>query len=181
MVLQLVVLVLSAQGGNEQLLAAVLGFALPVVVYTFYLVRVKGHKDPWRLERKFRFVPIACNMAGILALLALNPSTNLEFLLTYIVMLNLFVFAVTLFFKISLHATGVASTGVWLLLVYSQTLQEAGLAEGAPLLSLTLLMLVMWARLRLRAHTPQEVFAGSLAGTLLPLIYAFLLAPLLGQ
>jgi len=41
-------------------------------------------------------------------------------------------------------------------------------------------MLVMWARLRLRAHTPQEVFAGSLAGTLLPLIYAFVLAPLLG-
>lgn len=167
MIVQLVVLLAEANQANERLYILVFGFVLPVLLYTWYLVRAKAIRDPYSLDRRFRFVPIICNLLGVTACyFYVAPHTHVSSLLFYLIGLNLYVFVVTLFFKISLHAIGTASSAMWLLLhpVWNLPILVL-LAVGA------MVPMVVWSRWKLKAHTPAELALGTISGIILPFLY----------
>ncbi len=89
---------------------------------------------------------------------------------------------ITLRWKISVHAASLAGFASMLLFV-AQTpwsglpaAPDAWLLEPAPLYGLfALLGTIMWARVRIGAHTPWQVWAGALFGLLLPYAQLYLL------
>jgi membrane-associated phospholipid phosphatase len=72
---------------------------------------------------------------------------------------------VNLFWKISIHLIGMA--GVWATLLFVVQMPNAGLGIIQGLWVYPMLVfipLLMWARVRLNAHTPAQVVAGALGG-----------------
>jgi membrane-associated phospholipid phosphatase len=81
------------------------------------------------------------------------------------VITSLFMMVITLRWKISIHAAGVAGPSMFLVLNYNLALW--------PFLIVTLL--VCWSRWRLRVHTIEQVFAGALLSVVVTSIMVYLL------
>jgi hypothetical protein len=139
-------------------LAGVIFYSLVPGVALLYLYRTGMIADVYLPERsqRARLLPlgVAWYFAGLLVLwLVKAPAPMLGAGCTFCGM-ALLVWQIDRFWKISIHATGVGS-GLGIVLA----------AAGWSLWPLSLsLPLVMWARLRLQAHTPAQVWAGAFLG-----------------
>jgi len=168
-----ILLALLGAGTDQARTAFILiGFAFCVVplVDIFWMV-ARGFASSVDLpERTQRFEPltlaIVTGVAGILLYYDTETSIDLIAILASTYVANLaIVLVITVFWKISVHATAV---GGMLGVVTYVTGPIFGLSapyEGVLLTFLAALVpLVMWARVNLRAHTMPQVVAGALLG-----------------
>ena len=140
--------------------AAVFAAGIPMA-YVLHGVRRGRLTDHHIPEREHRRGPLLFGLASVLVgLSALVPLGAPRILLALLTAgtTGLFVFAaVTAFWKMSIHAGVAAGTVVVLIAVYGPWALTA-----APLVPL-----IGWSRLRLSAHTPAQVVAGTLVGALI--------------
>lgn len=134
------------------------GIPMAYVVRGVRRGRYSSHHIP---EREHRRTPllfgIACVLVGLLALVLLGaPRDVLALLAAGGVGLVVFT-VVTLWWKMSIHAGVAAGTAATLATLYGPL----------ALLSLPLVLLACWSRVRLSAHTLAQVVAGALVGALI--------------
>jgi len=126
-----------------------------------------------RDERTKPFIgAISSYFLGLLSLAYLKAPVAIVYLMACYLVNSLFMMIVTLRYKISIHASGVAGPATFLVHQY-----------GVGLWPLTLVMVVVgWARLELRMHTVGQVAWGVLVTVLLTLtqleLYPLLIHPL---
>ena len=109
-----------------------------------------------------------CYSIGLVVLLVLNAPFAIWGLMFCYITNTLVIAVINLRWKISAHATGV--TGA---------LAGAHFAIGPIVLPFYLLLVpVCWARLRLKAHTPAQLFVGSVLGAGLTFAQLYLLGTL---
>jgi membrane-associated phospholipid phosphatase len=97
---------------------------------------------------------VASDATGVLTLLALRAPRAMTGYLAAMLVTSAVITAITFTWKISVHCV-----------VASATVALVALTYGAvALLGLTLVALVAWSRVRLRAHTTAQVMAGALLG-----------------
>lgn len=149
-----------------------LGFfaALFVVVIPTAALTFAAHKGvigdceaSQRAERFGVFLGIGASIAvGVLALVIFHAPPALTWLLASAVAGLALASVLNIFLKLSIHMA------VGSFVALSQVL-----VGGTPgLLSLILLPVLGWARVRLKAHTPAQVFVGAIAGALIFVGYA---------
>jgi hypothetical protein len=106
---------------------------------------------------RFIAVSLSSDALALLALSALNGPHLLRVMVLTYLCLGVTMFAISSFWKISLHMVGVSSFSTALVFVF-----------GAPALSAFLaLPLVAWARWQRRKHTVAQLVAGALGGALI--------------
>ena len=144
---------------------------LPVILL-YYLRQTGRIGDMMVNNRDQRFVPFACVFGsyavGAALLLVFNAPLTMVALMVSYVITSLVMMLITLRWKISIHAAGVAGPSMFLVLRYNLALW--------PFLIVTLL--VCWSRWRLKVHTIEQVFGGALLSvivttlmvTMLPLV-----------
>ena len=115
---------------------------------------------------------ISSYVLGTFALVYLKAPDSMVYLMACYLVNSLFMMIITLRYKISIHASGVAGPATFLVHQY-----------GVRLWPLTLVMVVVgWARLELRMHTVGQVAWGVLVTVLLTLtqleLYPLLIHPL---
>jgi membrane-associated phospholipid phosphatase len=130
---------------------------LTPLLYLFWLVRHGRVTDLDVQLREQRMRPllftIACNGAAWV-LLILGAAPSLMVVLAGVLWVQMSaIFAITLFWKISVHcaAAAVAATLIWSL-------------TGTPLPLLIGVPIVAWSRVRLRRHTVPQTVGGALLG-----------------
>lgn len=124
------------------------------------------------LDRKARSAPYlagflgtAIALAGLLAFV--QTARTLVLAVAALLCFNTALLAlINLRWKISLHAAGAA--GFVTILVFASSLTASGWSAILP--AAVLVPIVMWARLRTRAHTAGEVWAGAAFGIAVPLL-----------
>lgn len=111
-----------------------------------------------RAERpRFIVVSLSSDALALLALSALGGPYLLRVMALTYLCLGATMFAISSFWKISLHMVGVGGFSTALVFVF-----------GAPaLIAFLSLPLVAWARWQRRKHTPAQLAAGALAGMLI--------------
>ena len=148
---------------------------LPVLII-FYQRRSGIVKEMMVNERDERTKPflgaISSYVLGSLALAYLGAPVTMVYLMACYLVNSIFMMIITLRYKISIHASGVAGPVTFLVHQY-----------GMRLWPLTLVMVVVgWARLELRMHTVGQVAWGVLVTVLLTLtqleLYPLLIHPL---
>lgn len=168
----ILLLVLGADADQALTAFIFIGFPFCVVplVDVFWMVS-RGFASSLELpERKQRLEPltlaIVAGLAGFFLYYDSDSSIDLVAILaaTYLVNLVLLL-AVTVFWKISVHATAVGGMFSVIAYVLGPIFGLAAPNEGVLLATLAALVpLVMWARLHLRVHTMPQVVAGALLG-----------------
>jgi len=114
-----------------------------------------------RSERAGPFLFGLCSVClGWFALMLLHGPTLLITLLLLTVVSGMVMMIITLWWKISLHASSLAAAATMLTVLYGAIMLPA----------FVLLVLVSWSRIVLRRHTPAQVVAGSLLGIALSAI-----------
>jgi membrane-associated phospholipid phosphatase len=112
--------------------------------------------DVWASERETRVIPFAgaiCSyLVGTVALVAARSPVSVMLLMLCYVGNTVIMMIISLRWKISIHASGIAGPATFL--IYT-----LGFAAFPFLL---LIVPVGWARLVLKAHTPWQVIAGAL-------------------
>lgn len=144
-------------------------------VITYASLRRKKEYDWFKVERKDRLMPLAGILAGCFGFMLLESSyIPLELypamMLVQVSVITIAALVVTAFWKISLHMLGwgaamgcslgyaLESPNFWM--------QLAGIdfqgveSGGVRLLILLIILAVAWARLRLDAHTTDQLWAG---------------------
>jgi membrane-associated phospholipid phosphatase len=147
-------------------------FAAIPIAYLFWMVR-RGRTATIEVrDRTRRYRPFVVGIAAAAAAVPLfwqmdAPGAPLLAALAACITLNaVLLLAVTLRWKISIHAAAITGFSVMLL--------GAALMPGEVVRTLyvpvwfCLVPLVMWARVRTRAHTPRQVVAGALFGLVVP-------------
>ena len=134
------------------------GIPMAYVLHGVRRGRLTDHHVP---EREHRRGPLLFGLASVLigltAMMLLGAPRILVALLVA-GLTGLFVFAaVTAFWKMSIHAGVAAGTVAVLTAVYGPW----------ALLAAPLVPLIGWSRVRLAAHTPAQVVAGTLVGALI--------------
>lgn len=134
------------------------GIPLAYVLRGVRTGRLTDHHIP---EREHRRVPLLFGIAsvtvGLVALIVLGAPREVLALLAAGGTGLLVFTAVTHWWKMSIHAGVAAGTAATLTALYGP----------AGLLSLPLVLLACWARIRLSAHTPAQVVAGALVGAVI--------------
>jgi len=148
---------------------------LPVLI--IFIQRRSGIvKEMMINERDERTKPflgaIFSYVLGLLTLAYLGAPVATIYLMACYLVNSLFMMIITLRYKISIHASGVAGPATFLVYQY-----------GVRLWPLTLVMVVVgWARLELKAHTVGQIVWGVLVTVLLTLtqleLYPLLIHPL---
>jgi membrane-associated phospholipid phosphatase len=148
------ILYLSAPGAPTLLLiTAIFGTALPTGVILY--MRKRGIiGDVYASERGTRFKPflaaLASYLAGMLLLLALGAPRSVTALMACYFVNTGIMTIITLKWKISIHASGVAGPATFFVYEF-----------GPALLPLLFVILpVGWARITLGAHTRNQVLVG---------------------
>jgi membrane-associated phospholipid phosphatase len=141
---------------------------LPILVL-YYLRRIGKIGDMMVNDREQRFIPFASvfgsYLMGAIALWVFNaPLTMMALMISYVIT-SLVMMLITLRWKISIHAAGVAGPSMFLVLRYNLVLW--------PFLIMTLL--VCWSRWRLKVHTIQQVFGGAVLSVVVTTIMVNLL------
>jgi hypothetical protein len=139
-------------------LAGITFYSVVPGVALLYLYRTGMIGDVYLPERsqRARLLPlgVAWYFAGLVVLWLVKAPTPMLGAGCAFCGMALLVWQIDRFWKISIHATGVGG-GLGIVLA----------AAGWSLWPLSLsLPLVMWARLRLQAHTPAQVWAGAILG-----------------
>jgi len=139
-------------------LAGITFYSVVPATALLYLYRTGTIADVYLPERsqRARLLPlgVAWYFAGLVVLWLVNAPTPMLGAGSAFCGMALLVWQIDRFWKISIHATGVGG-GLGIVLA----------AAGWSLWPLSLsLPLVMWARLRLQAHTPAQVWAGAILG-----------------
>lgn len=156
------------RGADEALLAG-LGlmfiFLIPLLGYILYVRYGVGQKDMYILERKHRTVPFTIGVASSVIQVAcyrwldLDDPHELIFEVTLLLLaVTLLAWAITLFWRISLHMTSMGGTAAWLLA--TEAWQPTPLAIAAVLCTVA----VAWARYYLRGHTVPQIIGGTVFG-----------------
>lgn len=142
-------------------------FFLIIACIVFFLTRRKeffSDFDIAKKEKRFAFYSISCIICivyFIMAVLYKGIFFSLTILSLGIVIGLIILEMVNFYLKVSLHETVVAAFAVTVGLLYG---------FGAFFLSLWLVVLVGWARFKLKKHTRQELFVGIIVGCLITLI-----------
>lgn len=142
------------------LLAALFGTILPMGII-LSMLRRGILKDVYASERETRFKPflgaILSYLLGLAALIAIAAPQLIWVLMAGYLVNTIIMMIITLRWKISIHASGIAGPATYL--VY---------AFGIQLWPVFLLIIpIGWSRLKLKAHTLGQVAAGFLLTTLL--------------
>ncbi|MBP2046066.1 PAP2 family protein [Methanobacterium aggregans] len=151
------------------LICAVFGTVLPITTVMLWINR-KGI-DVDITDRKKRKLPlifaISSYLMGFLILYALGAPVITTALMFCYFSNTLIVLFITFFWKISLHAMGVA--GPTAAMIY---------AFGYPgMLFGTIIPVVMWSRVTLKKHSTGQVMAGAAYGLVVTTIQLYLLIP----
>lgn len=129
------------------------GTIMPMAIIYFMLK--KGIlRDAYASDRQTRFKPflgaVSSYLLGLVALLAASAPLLVSVLMAGYFVNTLIMMVITLRWKISIHASGIAGPATYLMYVF-----------GIHLWPVFLLVLpVGWARLKLKAHTPGQVLVG---------------------
>lgn len=139
------------------------------LVSLYYLRHIGVIGDLMVNERDERLIPFACVFGSYLLgtgfLWVFNaPSTMVALMVSYVVT-SLVMMVITLRWKISIHAAGVAGPSMFLVLKYNLVLW--------PFLIATLL--VCWSRWRLKVHTIEQVLAGATLSVIVTTLMVYLL------
>jgi membrane-associated phospholipid phosphatase len=139
------------------------------IISLYYLKRVGMIGDLMVNERDERLIPFACvfgsYVLGTAFLWIFNAPTTMVALMVSYVITSLVMMVITLRWKISIHAAGVAGPSMFLVLKYNLVLW--------PFLIVTLL--VCWSRWRLRVHTIEQVLAGATLSVIVTAVMVYLL------
>jgi len=164
-------------GPSPAILATAIFFSGVLPILIIFVQRRSGIVTEMMVdEREERTKPflgaISSYVLGTLALTYLEAPSSMVYLMACYLVNSVFMMVVTLRYKISIHASGVAGPATFLVHQY-----------GVRLWPLTLVMVVVgWARLQLRMHTVGQVAWGVLLTVLLTLaqleIYPLLIHPL---
>jgi len=126
------------------------------MVYVLVGVRIGKFTDADVSVRSQRFGPflfgIISAFIGLAILLFTHGPKNLQTLLLITVISGIVMFIITLWWKISIHASSLAAAATLLTALYGSVL----------LIAFVLLIAVCWSRVVLRRHTLGQVVAGSL-------------------
>ena len=141
---------------------------LPILLL-YYLRKTGKIGDMMVNEREQRFIPFASVFAsyliGAIMLWVFNaPLTMMALMISYVVT-SLVMMFITLRWKISIHAAGVAGPSMFLVLRYNLVLW--------PFLIVTLL--VCWSRWRLKVHTIEQIFGGAILSVIVTTVMVNLL------
>ncbi len=119
----------------------------------------RGHISDFHLQHRHErmrpfVVGILCSTAGMALMWVLGGPTLLVAMAQATVLLSVILFAITLYWQISVHMATMAAVITFVLLAF-----------GASGLAFVLLVpLVGWARWRLKRHTVPQVVAGTMLG-----------------
>lgn len=134
------------------------------LLYIIIGVRLGKLSDIDVSRRTQRFGPFLFGIASVtmgwIVLSLTNGPRNLQTLMIMTVFSGIVMMVITLWWKISMHASSLGGVATMLTVLY-----------GAVMLPLfVLLVLVSWSRVALRRHTVPQVIAGSLTGIVLTLV-----------
>jgi membrane-associated phospholipid phosphatase len=135
------------------MIAIFFGTVLPMVII-LYMFRRGTLKDLYAFDKETRWKPFLgatiSYLLGLLALIVASAPQLISVLMACYVVNTVIMMLITLRWKISIHASGIAGPATYLVYVF-----------GIQLWPVFLLLLpVGWARLKLKAHTLSQVFAG---------------------
>lgn len=150
------------------------GFTLPIIVF-FYLKKQGKIFDIDATIKEERTTPfiigiILYSIGLIIMLLVKVNIFTIFFWFTYITN-TIILININRYWKISVHALGVSGP----LAALTYILGWVGFSF------VWLLLLVGWARIKLKVHTPAQVLAGSLLGFLLTYLQMFIISGLLSN
>jgi membrane-associated phospholipid phosphatase len=157
------IIILLRQPASSPLLLFVSWFFSGIVpILTILLMMKKGIiHDVYASERSTRLKPFLAATAsyacGVLVLLIMGAPTYVTALMGCYLVNTVVMMTITLKWKISIHASGVAGPSTFLVFLFG--------ALWAPIL--LLMVPVGWARIHLGAHTFNQVAAGFLLTILL--------------
>ncbi|HYB02050.1 MAG TPA: hypothetical protein VED37_17645 [Ktedonobacteraceae bacterium] len=134
------------------------------LLYIIIGVRLGKLSDIDVSRRSQRFRPFLFGIVSVtigwIVLSLINGPRNLQTVMIMTVFSGTFMMVITLWWKISMHASSLGGVATMLTVLY-----------GAVMLPLfILLILVSWSRVVLRRHTVPQVIAGSLVGIVLTLL-----------
>lgn len=113
-------------------------------------------KDAHISRREDRIKPflfsLACAVLGLVAVYAVDAPDAIRAVSWAVVLIGAAITAITVFWKISLHVSGITSIALILIILYGQI--------AIPLV--LLVPVVAWARLILKKHTANQMAAGAL-------------------
>jgi membrane-associated phospholipid phosphatase len=139
------------------------------ILSLYYLRRVGIIGDMMVNDRDQRLVPFACvfgsYILGTAFLWVFNaPPTMVALMVSYVIT-SLVMMVITLRWKISIHAAGVAGPSMFLVLRYNLALWPF----------LIVILLVCWSRWRLKVHTIEQVCAGAMLSALITAVMVYIL------
>jgi hypothetical protein len=150
------------EGATVQLLAltSFFGCILPLILVVYMLKR-GIISDFYANDRDERFIPFMATILsytmGTVALMAVRAPEQITALMACYIVNGVVLLLITMKWKISIHASGIASPVTALVYLL-----------GTRLLPLFLLFLpVAWARVELKAHDKKQVTAGAVISTVL--------------
>jgi membrane-associated phospholipid phosphatase len=136
-------------------------------LYVFWLVRKKFVSDFHMPIRSQRIRPMIFMMVSgvvsVIALIQLHPPRFLIVIGLAACLQLIVIFVITLKWKISGHAAAVSTFSALCILLFGSL---AGYV-------FVLIPVVIWARLRLKRHTPMQTLAGTILGLVTLLIVVF--------
>lgn len=152
---------LSGMGWAILILAIVTGIPLAYLVLGVKRGWVSDMELSDRSQRpRFILVSLGSDVLALLFLYFLHGPHLLRLIVLTYFFLAITMFTISSFWKISMHMAGVGGFSTALLFVF-----------GVPALwTLISLPLVAWARLHRRKHTPAQLLAGALAGSLVTVL-----------
>ncbi len=138
------------------------------MVYVLVGVRIGKFTDADVSVRSQRFGPflfgIISALIGLAILFFTHGPKNLQTLLLITVLSGIVMFVITLWWKISIHASSLAAAATFLTALYGRVM----------LIAFVLLIAVCWSRVVLRRHTLAQVVAGSLVSIVLTSLVLFI-------
>jgi membrane-associated phospholipid phosphatase len=160
--------VMPYESGVRQIITVIflVTFVIPAISISF--LRVTKSISSLKLENRkerlipFFFITIFYGVASWMFLSKLNFTGSINIILITITALILLLTLITLFWKISAHATGVGGVLGFLSAIYLQDPNKESLVS----ISAAVIMsgLVLSSRLYLNAHNPRQVYAGLFLG-----------------
>ncbi len=139
------------------------------ILSLYYLRHIGMIGDLMVNERDQRLIPFACvfgsYLLGTAFLWVFNAPTTMVALMVSYVITSLVMMVITLRWKISIHAAGVAGPSMFLVLRYNLALWPF----------LIMILLVCWSRWRLRVHTIEQVCAGAMLSVVVTSVMVYLL------
>lgn len=156
---------------------ALLFYTLIPLAATYYLIKTRKITSwdlPVRQSRDGLFIyTIASATLAFWGFLIVSSAHQLISLVSLVFLINALVgFGINRFWKMSIHAAGLASASAIFLFFSQHHLLSA--VSGTHILSLFILLLLLplmiWARYRLNVHTFAELIGGTLAGFLLTIL-----------